>query len=106
MHRDDTSFNDKDTSPAGVHKDNTSFTGVPILNTNVVTYADNKSEEEPDHDSVDPIEAYDTSSKASVHSTGSHISIHSITSEPPQHPPDEENDMELPELETPVPILH
>ena len=60
-------------------------------------------EEEPNHNSVDPNEANDNSSKPSVYSTRSHISVHSITSEPPQHPPDEENDIELPELETPVP---
>ena len=65
----------------------------------------NESEEEPDHDSVDPNEANDNSSKASIHSTGSHISIHSATSQPPQHPLDEEDNVELPELETQVPIL-
>ena len=33
--------------------------------------------------------------------------IHSTTSEPPQHPPDEEepDDTEVPELETQLPIL-
>ena len=63
---------------------------------------------ESNHNSIDPNEADDNSSKASVHSTGSHIPIHSITSEPPQHPPDEvePDDTELPELETQVPILH
>ena len=55
-------------------------------------------------------------SKASVHSTGSHLSILSATSEPPQHPLDEEDNfskdqfepdsIEIPELETQVPILH
>ena len=66
------------------------------------------SNTESNHNSIDPNEADDNSSKASVHSTGSHIPIHSITSEPPQHPPDEEepDDTELPELETQVPILH
>ena len=62
-----------------------------------------------------PNKADDNLSKASVHSTGSLISIHSATSEPPQHPLDEENnlsedqtkpdDVELPELETQLPIL-
>ena len=103
---DEDKDNDKDTSLAGVHKDNTSLTGVPILNTNIMTYADNESEEEPNHNSIDPNEANDNSSKVSVYSTGNHISIHSITSEPLQNPPDEENDLELPESETPVPILH
>ena len=61
-------------------------------------------------------EANDNSSKASIHSTRSHISIHSATSEPPKHPPDEEDNLsedqteldnvELPELETQVPVQH
>ena len=60
--------------------------------------------------------ADDNSSKASIHSSRTHISIHSSSSEQPQHPPDEDNnlpedqtkleDVELPKLETQVPILH
>ena len=80
-----------------------------------MTNTDDNSETESNHNSIDPNEADDKSSKVSIHSTGSHLSIHSTTSEPPQHPPDEENnfsedqtepdDIELPELETQVPIL-
>ena len=108
----------KDTSLAGVHDEDTSFAGVPVPNTNttIVTNTDNNSDAESDHNSVDPNEANDNASKASIHSTGSHLSVHSATSEPPQHPLDEEdnlskdqtklNDIELPELETQVPTLH
>ena len=88
-------IDDEDTSFAGVH--------------------DEEASTESDHNSIDPKEADDNSSKASVHSTRSHISVHSATSEPPQHPLDEENNLskdqtkpdniELPELETQVPIL-
>ena len=51
-----------------------------------------------------------------LYSTRSPLSVHSATSKPPQHPPDEEDNLsedqtkpdhvELPELETQVPILH
>ena len=97
---------DKDTSLAGVHSDDTSLAGVPVHNTTITTNNDNDSDAESDHNSVDPNEADNNSSKASVHSTRSHIPVHSTTSEPPQHPPDEEepDDIELPELETQVPI--
>ena len=82
----------------------TSLVGVPVPNTTIMTNTDNNSDEESDHNFN---EADDNSSKASVHSTGSHISVHSTTSEPPQHPLDEEelDDVELPELETKVPVL-
>ena len=110
---DDT--DNKDTSFAGVHDKDTSLAGVPVSNTTVTTNADDTLDAESDHNSVDPNQANDNSSKASVHSTGSHLSVHSTTSEPPQHPPDEEDnlfkdqteldDVELPELETQVPIL-
>ena len=81
---------DKDTSFAGVHDEDTSFSGMPVPNTTVVINADDNLHAESDHKSIDPNEADDNSSKASVHSTRSHVSIHSATSEPPQHPPDEE----------------
>ena len=94
----------------------TSFIGVPIPSTTIVTNADDILDAESDHNSIDPNEANDYSSKASVHNTGSHLSIQSATSEPPQHPLDEEDNLskdqtkpgniELPELETQVPILH
>ena len=105
-----------DTCFAGVHDEDTCFAGVPVPNTTIATNADDTLDAESDHISVDPNEANDNSSKASVHSTGSHLSIHSATSEPPQHPTDEEHnlsedqakldDLELPKLETQVPILH
>ena len=58
-----------------------------------------------DHNSVDPNEADDNSSKVSVHSTRTHVPVHSTTSE--QCPLDEEepDNIELPELETQVPVL-
>ena len=102
---DDT--DDEDTSFAGVHDKDTSFAGVPVPNTTVMTNADDNSDAESNHNSINPNEADNNSSKASVHSTRSHISIHSATSEPPQHPPDEEepDNIELPKLETQVPVL-
>ena len=79
------------------------------------TPTDNNSDAESDHNLIDPNEANDNSSKASIHSTRSHLFIHSATSEPPQHPLGEEDNLskdqtepdniELPELETQVPIL-
>ena len=77
-----------------------SLAGVPVPNTTIVTNNDDDSDAESDHNSIDPNEANDNSSKASVQSTGSHIPVHSTTSEPPQHPPDEEkpDDIELPKL--------
>ena len=70
--------------------------------------ADDNSDAESDHNSIDPNKANDNSSKASIHSTRSHTSFHSTTSEPPQHPLDEEepDNTELPELEAQVPVLH
>ena len=110
---DDT--DDEDTSFPGVHDKDTSFPGMPVPSTTIMTNTDNNSDAEYDNNSIDPNEADDSSSKASVHSTGSDLSIHSATSEPPQHPPDEEDnlskdqtepdDIELPELETQVPVL-
>ena len=72
-----------------------------------MTNDDDDLDAESDHNSVDPNEANDNSSKASVDSTGSYVPVHKITDEPPQHPPDEEelDNIELPELETQVPIL-
>ena len=111
---DDT--DDKDTSFAAVHDEDTPFAAVPVPNTTIMTNADDNLDAESNHNSIDPNEADDNTSKASVHRTGSHLSIHSATSEPPQHPPDKEDnlskdqtkpdDIELPELETQVPILH
>ena len=66
---------------------------VPVPNTTVVTNADDNLDAESNHNSVDPNEATDNSSKAYVHSTGSHISVHSTTSEPPQHLLDEEDNL-------------
>ena len=97
---------DDDTSLAGVQGDDTSLAGVPIP---IVTNDDKDDlDAESDHNSVDPNEADDNSSKASVHSTGSHAPVHNMADEPPQHPPDEEelDNTQLPELETQVPILH
>ena len=94
---DDTDDENKDTSLAGV----------PVPNTTIRTNADNDLDTESDHNSIDSNKAIDNSSRASVHSTRSHIPIHSTTSKSPQHPTDEEelDDVELPELETQVPIL-
>ena len=63
---------------------------VPVPNTTIVTNADDNLDTESIHNSIDPNEANNNSSKASIHSTGSHLSVHSATSEPPQHPLDEE----------------
>ena len=83
---DDADDEDKDTCLAGVHdEDTSSLAGVPVPNTTIMTNADDESDAESDHNSVDPNEASDNSSKASVHSTGSHICVHSVTSEPAQH---------------------
>ena len=72
---------DEDTSFAGVHDEDTSLVGVPVPNTTIMTNADDNLDAESDHNSVDPNEADDNSSKASVHSTRSHLSVHSATSE-------------------------
>ena len=105
------------TKITGVHDEDTSFAGVPVPNTTatVATNAADTSDAESNHNSIDPNKADNNSSKASIHSTGSHLSIHRATSEPPQHPLDEEDnlskdqtepdDIELPELKTQVPIL-
>ena len=93
-----------------------SFAGVPVPNPTIMTNDDNNLDTESDHSSIDPNEDDENSSKASVHSTRSHLSVHSATSEPPQHPPEEEDnlsegqtemdDIELPKLETQVPMLY
>ena len=95
---------DKDTSLAGVHGDDTSLAGVPVPNTTIMANDNDDLDTESKHNSVDTNKADDNSSTASVHS----IPVCSTTSEPPQHPPDEEelDYIELPELETQVPILH
>ena len=107
---------DEGTSFAGVHDEDTSFVGVPVPNTTITTNTDDNSDAESDCNSIDPNKADDNSSKSSIHSTRSHLSIHSATTEPPQHPPDEEDnlsedqaeldDVELPQLEIQFPILH
>ena len=94
----------------------TSFGGVPVPNAPITMNTDNNSDAESDHNSVDPNEADDTSSKASIHSSRSQLSVHSATSEPPQHPPDDKDNLsedqtepdniELPKLETELPVLH
>ena len=97
---------DDDTSLAGVQGDNTSLAGVliPI----VINDAGNDNlDAESDHNSVDPNEADDNSSKASLHSTRSQAPDHNTTDEPLQLPPDEEDldnmdNTQLPELETQV----
>ena len=106
---------DKDTSFAAVHTEDISFAGVPVPSTTVMTNADDNSDAESNHNSIGPNKANGNSSKASIHSTGSHLSVHSATSEPPQHPLDEEDNLsedqtkpdnvELPKLETQVPLL-
>ena len=104
---DDDKDNNKDISLAGVHDKDISFTGVPVCNTYIVTNADDDLDAESNRNSIDPNKADNNSSKAFIHSNGSYISIHSATSEPPQHPPDEEDKIEeLPEPETEVPQLH
>ena len=90
-----------------MQNEDTSLAGVPVPNTTVTINTDDDLDTESNHNSIDPSEAENNSSKASIHSTESHMPIHSRTGEPPQHPPDEEelDDTELPELETQVPIL-
>ena len=81
---------------------------VMVPKTTIMTNNDDDLDTESDHNSVDPNNADNNSSIPSVHSTGSHIPIHSTTSEPPHHPLDEKelDDIELPELEAEVPVLH
>ena len=90
-----------------MHGNDTSLAGVHIPTTTIATNDNDDLDAESDQNSVDPKEANENSSKASVHSTRSHIPVHSMTSEPPQHPPDEEelDDIDLPELETQVLVL-
>ena len=64
--------------------EDTSLAGVPVPNTTVAMNTEDDSDAESNHNSIDPNEANDTSSKASVHSTRSHLSAHSATSEPTQ----------------------
>ena len=68
--------------------DDTSLAGVPIP---IVSNNNNDdSDAESNHNSVDPNEANDNSSKASIHSTGSHTPVYNTTDEPPQLPLDGE----------------
>ena len=100
---------DDDTSLAGVQGDDTSLAGVliPI----VINDADHdNSDAESDHNSIDPNEASDDSSKASLHSTRRQAPVHNAADEPPQLPPDEEeldnmDDTQLPEPATQVTTL-
>ena len=73
-----------------MHGNDTSLAGVPIPTTTIMTNDDDDSDAESDHNSIDPNGANEKSSKASIHSTRSHVPVHKMTSEPPQHPPDEE----------------
>ena len=87
--------------------DDTSLAGVPIP----VATNNDQSDAETNHNSVDPNEADDNSSKPSIHSTRSQAPADSMINEPPQLPLDEEDldntdNTQLPELETQVPILH
>ena len=76
-----------DTSLAGVQGDDTSLAGVPIP---VMTNNDNDdSDAESDHNSIDPNEADDNSSKASVLSTRSQAPIHSMTVPLDEEEPDD-----------------
>ena len=59
---DDDEDDDKNTFLAGVNDEDTSFTGVPVPHTNIMTYADDESDAESDHNSIDPNEADDCSS--------------------------------------------
>ena len=72
-----------------------------------MTNDDDDLDAESNHNSIDPNEADKNSSKASIHCTRSHTPVHNMTSEPPQHPLDEDelDDIELPELDTQVPIV-
>ena len=80
----------------------TSLAGVPIL---IMTNDNNNdSYTESDHNSIDPNEADDNSSKASVHSTGSQAPIYNMTDEPPHLPWMRKN--WIMQLETQVPVLH
>ena len=92
---------DEGTSLAGVKGNTTSLAGVPIP---IAPISDDKS----NHNSVDPNEANDISSKASIRSTGSHAPVHNMTDELPQHPrgEEEQDNIQLPELVTQVPVLH
>ena len=97
--------NDNDTPLAGVQGNDTPLAGVSIpITTND---DDDTSDAESDHNSIDPNEANDNSSKASVHLNRSHTSVHNMMDEPPQLPHHEEelDNTQLPELETKVSIL-
>ena len=100
---------DNNTSLAGVQGDDISLAAVPIPVT--TTNDDDHSDAESDHNSIDPNEIDDNSSKASICSTRSQAPVHTTTDEPPQLLPEEEeldnmDDTHLPELETQVPIPH
>ena len=56
---DDADDKDKDTSLAGVHDKDTSLAGVSVPNATVVTNADNDSDTESDHNSIDPNKSND-----------------------------------------------
>ena len=73
----DNENDDDDTSLAGVQGNDTSLEGVPIP---VMTNDDDDdSDAESNHNSIDPNEANNNSSKASIHSTRSHTPVHPMT---------------------------
>ena len=90
-----------------VQGNDTSLAGVSIPITTNDNDANDHSDVESNHNSIDPNKSDDNSSKASIHSTRSHAPVHNMTDEPPQLPLDEEelDNTQLPELETQVPIL-
>ena len=48
---------DKDTSLAGVHGNDTSLAGVPVPSTTIMTHDDDDLDTESDHNSIDPQQA-------------------------------------------------
>ena len=100
---------DNNNSLAGVQGNDISLAGVPIPIT--IDNDDNDhSNTESNHNSVDPNEVDNNSSKASVCSTGSQAPVHNMTDEPPQLPLDEEeldnmDNVQLPELEAQLTTL-
>ena len=72
---------------------------------------DEDDNSDAESDSIDPNEADNNSSKASLHSTRNQTPVYNMSDEPPQLPPDEEepdnmDHTKLPELETQNPTLH
>ena len=89
--------------------DDTSLAQVPIPI--AMTNDNDHSNAECDHNSIDPNEVDDNSSKTSVQSSRSQAPAHTTNDEPPQLPPEEEepgniDNTHLPELDTQDPVLH